>query len=200
MVNARSADRSNGYEEAADEFVARRTASSIGTATVRDWARTLPVGATVLDLGCGTGLPISATLVEEGANVFGVDASPSMIATFRARFPNAPADCSAVEDSDFFSRSFDAVVAWGLMFLLTPDVQRHLIARVATVLKPGGKFLFTSPSEACQWPDNLTGRTSVSLGAEEYRRAAGAAGLQLEHETDDEGQNHYYFLTTPRAA
>ncbi|HEY8459546.1 MAG TPA: class I SAM-dependent methyltransferase, partial [Blastocatellia bacterium] len=47
----------------------------------------------------------------EGFNVHGVDASPSMITAFRARFPHAPAEQGAVEDSQFFGRSFDGVIA-----------------------------------------------------------------------------------------
>jgi SAM-dependent methyltransferase len=42
----------------------------------------LPAGATVLDLGRGTGVPISQVLIEHGFNVYGVDASASMIAAF----------------------------------------------------------------------------------------------------------------------
>ena len=89
-----------------------------------DWSQTLPSGARVLDLGCGTGSPISQALIERGFNVYGVDASPMMVAAFRARFPGVPVECAAVEDSDFFSRTFDGVVAWGLFFLLDVEVQR----------------------------------------------------------------------------
>lgn len=187
-------DASNGYEAVAGEFVSRRTRSSIGARIVREWARTLPAGAEVLDLGCGHGVPISAALVDEGATLYGVDASPSLIAAFRARFPDATVDCSAVEDSRLFERSFDGVVAWGLIFLLTPEAQARLIARVAAALKPGGRFLFTAPQQPCEWSDVLTGRNSVSLGADEYRRLIEVSGMTVDREVDDEGQNHYYFV------
>lgn len=197
MANVPSTDQSNGYEGMADEFMRRRTNSSIGVATVREWARSLPKGATVLDLGCGHGEPISAVLAAEGAAVYGVDASPSMIAAFRARYPDAPVDCCAVEDSDFFRRSFDAVVAWGLMFLLKPEVQAHLIAKISAVLKPGGRLLFTAPEKACEWMDILTGKQSISLGADEYRRLLEAAGLIVVGYSEDEGNNYYYFVRKP---
>lgn len=126
-----------------------------------------------------------------------MDASPSLIAAFRARFPDAPADCNSVEDSPFFGRQFDGVIAWGLLFLLAPAVQRRLIGRVAAVLKSGGRFLFTSPSQVCEWADNLTGLTSISLGAGEYRRVVESEGLELVGEVQDEGENHYYFVRKP---
>lgn len=37
-------------------------------------------------------MPISQTLVDEGIAVAGVDASATLISTFRARFPDAPAE------------------------------------------------------------------------------------------------------------
>ena len=85
----------------------------------------LPDRARVLDLGCGTGVPISQALIDHGFNVYGVDASPSMVAAFRCRFPKIPVECAAVQDSDFFGLTFDRVIAWGLFFLLEAEVQRR---------------------------------------------------------------------------
>lgn len=70
-------------------------------------------------------------LIEEGFTVYGVDASAKLIAEFRKRFPDAPAECAAVEDSKFFGRTFDAIVAWGLMFLLPAETQSMVIHKAA---------------------------------------------------------------------
>ncbi|WP_425606580.1 class I SAM-dependent methyltransferase [Microbulbifer litoralis] len=79
-----------------------REQSSVGTATVRIWARALPKNGTVLDLGCGSGVPISTVLSEEGLAVYGIDASESLIAAFRRHLPHAQVACEAIEDSRFF--------------------------------------------------------------------------------------------------
>ena len=157
-----------------------------------DWSQTLPSDATVLDLGCGTGVPISQALIERGFEVYGVDASPTIVAAFRARFPSVPVECAVVEDSNFFGRTFDGVVAWGLFFLLDVEVQRRLIKKVAGVLQSGGRLLFTAPNEIGSWPDVMTGRSQFSLGYEEYRKALEAEGLSLVGTRRDEGENHYY--------
>jgi SAM-dependent methyltransferase len=190
-----NAGKSNGYEEIASIFIPGRGSnqSGVGASVVADWSRTLPDGAAVLDLGCGTGVPISRALIERGFQVYGVDASPSMTAAFRSRFPAVPVECAAVEDSDFFGRTFDGVVAWGLFFLLDADVQRRLIAKVAAALSSGGRLLFTAPSQSCSWPDAMTGRTSISLGFEAYRSALEAEGMSLLGTDHDAGENHYYF-------
>jgi SAM-dependent methyltransferase len=139
-------DRSNGYERIAAEFVSARS-KTIGVKRVRDWAKALPRGAAVVDLGCGPGLPITEILVAEGLGVYGVDAAPSFVQAFRRNLPNTPIACEAVQDSKFFDRTFDGVLAWGLMFLLSPEDQRRLIRRIADILVPGGRLLFTCPAE-----------------------------------------------------
>jgi len=160
---------------------------------VADWSQMLPGGAIVLDLGCGTGVPISQVLIERGFHVHGVDASPAMVAAFRARFPTVPVECAAVEDSDFFARTFDGVVAWGLFFLLDRKGQLGLIAKIAGALRSEGRLLFTAPRQSCSWRDAMTGRTSISLGYEAYQKALEAEGMSLLGTRSDEGENHYYF-------
>lgn len=100
--------------------------------------------------------------------------------------------CEAVQDARFFDRTFDGVLAWGLMFLLSSEDQRRLIRRIAEILVPGDRLLFTSPAEPVVWNDAMTGLESRSLGGEEYRRLLSAVGLRVTSEYEDEGQNHYF--------
>ena len=195
-------DKSRGYEAIASHYISGRGSNyrgrGVGAAEVAEWSRTLPDGAFVLDLGCGTGLPISQVLIEGGFHVYGVDASPSMVAAFRASFPEVPVERAAVEDSDFFGRTFDAVVAWGLLFLLEEQTQRQVIDKIARVLKPGGRLLFTSPEEICTWTDGMTGQPSLSLGYDAYRNALEGAGLKVTGTRLSTGDNFYYFAEKPR--
>ena len=190
-------DRSNGYEGVAAEFLAgrgnaRTRSKGIGVKAVREWARTLPRGAAVIDLGCGAGFPITEVLVLEGLNVYAIDASPSFVEAFRRNLPGVPVACEAIEDSTFFNRTFDAALAWGLMFLLPAEKQRRLIQRVAGILVPGGRLVFTSSPEPFVWNDAMTGLESRSLGAVEYRSQLTAVGLLMIREYEDEGQNYYF--------
>ena len=194
-------DFSNGYERVADTYIAARGTqragvTPIGIPNVLAWAGTLPRGATILDVGCGPGVPVTQTLIEHGFTVYGVDASPRMVAAFRLRFPGVPCECSPIETSTFFDRRFDAAIAWGVIFLMPARVQPLAIARVAGALNPGGRFLFTAPREVGSWPDTMTGLISHSLGDAAYRTAIDAAGLTLVGEDVDAGGNHYYLSTT----
>jgi hypothetical protein len=97
-----------------------------------------------------------------------------------------------VEESAFFGRHFDGVVAIGLLFLLSESLQEHVLRRAALASNPGGRFLFTAPEQECTWKDVLTGRTSTSLGAQAYRRILASAGLSVVGSYVDEGDNYYY--------
>jgi SAM-dependent methyltransferase len=184
-------DGSSGYEAIASEFLRHRS-SGIGVQEVRNWARTLPCGSTVLDLGCGPGFPITSVLVDEKLDVFAVEAAPSLVDVFKQNLPDTPILCEAVQTSSLFHRSFDAVLAWGLMFLLEAEDQYRLIQRIAEILVPNGRLLFTSPADAVVWRDAMTGMRSVSLGAEKYRSLLSAAGISVKSEYQDEGQNYYF--------
>lgn len=190
-------DPSNGWEAVAAQLIQGRRQSRIGERTIRTWSATLSPGASILDLGCGSGVPVSTTLAELGFRVHGIDASPSLVAEFRRQLPQAPVACEAAESSRFFDTSFDAVVAIGLLFLLPEEVQKAIIRKVAGALTGGGRFLFTAPHPRCEWDDIMTGRISVSLGARDYEDELERAGLRLSASYMDEGENNYYDALKP---
>ena len=78
------------------------------------------------------------------------------------------------------------------MFLLKAEEQRRLIQKFADILLPGGRLLFTSTAKPHVWTDVMTGLESISLGAEEYRKLLGVAGIWVAEEYDDAGENHYF--------
>jgi SAM-dependent methyltransferase len=190
-------DRSNGYEAVSKEFLAHRgngrtRSTAIGVKEVRKWAKTLARGSSVIDLGCGPGFPITVVLVEEGLQVYGVDAAPSLVAAFQRNLPGIPIVCESVLESRLFDRTFDAVLSIGLMFLLKAEEQHRLIQRFTEILGRGGHLLFTSTAKPAVWNDAMTGLESISLGAEQYRKRLGAVGISVGQEYDDEGENHYF--------
>ncbi len=189
-------DHSTGWEAVSDQFMAIR--SQVGAALVQSWAKDrLPRSAEILDVGCGSGVPIAQSLVNDGFSVWGVDASPSLISAYRLNLPGMPAVCEPAQDSSFFDRNFVGVVSIGLIFLLSEEDQRRLLTSVANVLEPSGRFLFSAPREVCRWNDTLTGRASMSLGADAYASHLTSVGLRLDGCRSDEGGNNYYEASKP---
>jgi SAM-dependent methyltransferase len=187
-------DESNGYESIADIYINGRgqAINGVGSSTARVWARTFKRKSVVLDIGCGTGIPVTKILLDEGLSAYALDASPKMVEAFRQNFPDVVVACESVERSTFFNRSFDGIISVGLMFLLSEQSQRALIPKMAAALNPGGKLLFTAPLYKMEWEDAMTEQLSRSLGAEQYRELIALAGLSIVDEVDDEGGNHYF--------
>ena len=98
-------------------------------------------GATVLDIGCGTGHHVRS-LRARGYDAAGVDASDGMLAHARANNPGTRIERADVDRLPFPDASFD--------FVLCIEVFRYLartqpaIAEMARVLKPGGIALVTA--------------------------------------------------------
>jgi len=183
-------DKSNGYDAITSVYLQQR--GGIGSATVSKWAASFAPGAAVIDLGCGTGFPVTKILVEAGLHVYAVDASAKMVTIVQEHFPEVTVACEAVEECLFFDRTFDGIISIGVIFLLSEEAQRLVISKMAAALNPGGKLLFTAPIEKVTWKDVLTQLPSRSLGAQAYRNLLVNADLSIGEEFEDEGGNHYY--------
>lgn len=103
--------------------------------------------SSVLELGPGSGEPISRYLIENRVQITGLDSSPSMIAMCRDRFPDHNWHVGDMRDLHF-KIMFDGIIAWDSFFHLTADAQRKMLPLFASHLSSGGALLFTSGHEA----------------------------------------------------
>jgi SAM-dependent methyltransferase len=104
-------------------------------------------GASVLELGCGTGR-ILRPLAALGHQVTGVDDSPDML----ARSPDLPTVCSAIE-SLRLDREFDAVLLASTLINASPGTRQAFLATVRRHLHGDGVAVFQqNPSD---WFDGL---------------------------------------------
>lgn len=180
------------YEIHAQEFLRGRDRSPIGANVVEQWAHTLRKGASVIELACGGGCPVTQVLHAAGLNLWAIDSSPTLLAEFQSRFPTIPILCAKVQESEFFGRKFEGVIAIGLIFLLSEQEQANVIHRVSEILEPGGLFLFTAPIQTGTWKDLTTGIKCISLGQERYVALLSKAGLRVVANYKDRGENEYY--------
>ena len=78
-----------GYDKIADIYIDRFGRSSVRTAKLADLIAHLPAAASILDLGCGAGIPVARDHVERGFKVTGVDASSGQIERAQRNVPEA---------------------------------------------------------------------------------------------------------------
>lgn len=188
------------YDRIADWYAATRD-PAVGLPDLAAFARALPPGARVLDLGCGTGVPVSRALLRSGFELTALDSSREMVARYRAAFPGVPAHHVRAQDAAFAPGAFDAVVAWGVLFHADEAAQRAILLRVGAWLAPGGRLLFTSGGDAGEAEGTMDGVPFryVSLGVDGYRRQLAEAGLRLERHHADAWDNHVYVAVKPPA-
>ena len=124
-----------------------------------EWLQSrLDDGASVLDIGCGAGVPITQSLAKRFA-VTGVDVSSEMIRLARANVPRASFVQSDVTSVEFDDSTFDAVVAFFSLFHIPREDHPCLFSRIRDWLKPGGHLMCTLSldSEAGYTEDDFFG-------------------------------------------
>ncbi|PLB46583.1 S-adenosyl-L-methionine-dependent methyltransferase [Aspergillus steynii IBT 23096] len=105
----------------------------------------------VLDVGCGTGKPVSYRLAEAGHDVTGIDISQNMIdiATRQVKAQFIKTDMTNYEPK----MKLDAIFAIFSLFNISRAQVQYMVSRFYDWLKPGGRLvLATIPSE-CLFQD-----------------------------------------------
>jgi SAM-dependent methyltransferase len=175
----------DGYDRIGERYREWSAAGSGGQ--VRRWflgevlAR-VPVGARVLELGCGPG--VDAVALAEGRTYTGVDLSSVMLAAARGRVPSGSflkGDLLSVEPEPSV---FDAVVALYVFGHLPGEEHRVAIGRAFTWLAPGGVFCASFPTGA---DPGMVQQDFIGvpmffggIGRAETEEALGRAGFGIE--------------------
>lgn len=176
------------YDEQAEGWIADRGRALGGpgksldeVAAVDRFVAALPPGASVLDVGCGSGWPIGAALLERGVRLTGVDASPRLIKHARETLPAADWRVDDMRTFDL-GQVFDGIVVWHSLFHLTPEDQHLALERIVSHAAATSILLLTEGGE----PGVSLGRWRgeplyhASLGASAYRSILKAAGFALD--------------------
>lgn len=147
----------------------------------------VPVDGVVLDLGCGSGVPVARALAATGRRVIGVDISERQIDRARRLVPEAEFIRSDAAAVDFPTGSFDAVVCFYALIHMPLDEQPALLKKVATWLRPGGWFVGTTGHTAWTGTDDnwLGGGATMwwsHADASTYREWLVRAGLTIARE------------------
>jgi ubiquinone/menaquinone biosynthesis C-methylase UbiE len=107
----------------------------------------LAASEAVLDVGCGTGSLAIAAKRQVGptGSVYGIDASPEMLARARKKAAKAGVEVAfqnaSAQALPFGDATFDAVLASVMLHHLPRKARQELAAEIHRVLKPSGRVL-----------------------------------------------------------
>lgn len=147
----------------------------------------LPRQPTVLDIGCGTGLPIARYLAERGCKVTGVDSSPEMIAICRDTLAQQEWRVADMRNLSLL-RTFNGILAWDSLFHLCPDDQRQMFSVFQAHAAPDAVLMFTSGPGFGEAIGTFEGEPlyHASLEGAEYRALLDNSGFVVEaHVVED---------------
>jgi tellurite methyltransferase len=141
-----AADETQGWERIWADQAAPSEYWRIPDPAVIEWARRVLGARRVLDLGCGLGRHTVA-LAHLGLNVVGGEVSPSGLdacaTELRARGLPVLLVRHDMARLPFADATFDALLAFNVIYHATKDGLRAVLAEIRRVLNPGGHLFVT---------------------------------------------------------
>jgi arsenite methyltransferase len=129
----------------------------------------ITAGATVVDIGCGSGtdLLLAANAVGPRGRAVGIDMTDAMLRKARAAATEAGLTNVDLRQGDLLelpieSASADVVMSNGVLNL-APD-KRRAFSEVLRVLRPGGRFLYADIVVAAELPESIRGDIDLWSG------------------------------------
>lgn len=175
------------YDEHAAAFARQRNHALFERGWLDAFLDAMPEGREVLDMGCGTGLPLAGYLASRGCRMTGLDGAAAMIAAARRNLPDHRWVQADMRQPPALG-PFDGLLAWHSFFHLTPEAQRGMFPVFARLARPGAPLMFTSGPAHGEAVGCFEGRPlyHASLDPAEYRALLRASGFEvLRHVAND---------------
>lgn len=131
-----------GYNKVADQYLKYRDQFKNNKHLDR-LVNLLPIKSTVLDIGCGAGIPIDSYLIQKGYYVKGIDISEKQIKLAKKNVPQGEyilGDMSQFTEGEY---SVDAVVSFYAIFHTPRERHFDLLKKIYSFLKKDGLLLVT---------------------------------------------------------
>lgn len=154
--------------------------------------RGMPFGSKVLDFGCGTGSS-TASLINLGFSVKGVDIAPALLEHATRRCPQAEFFLVNGETIPLADGSLDAVVTYVVLsYLVDKEFLISTLEEIYRVLKPGGRLVLIEQTR--RYPRVVEHGLKIQRSLNEWQHVISAVGFTYENYII---LRHGRFPTTP---
>lgn len=186
----------DGYDKIAQVYLQNRDRLKSGK-YVSQLLKYLPKQSTVLDLGCGAGVPVDDILLKAGHDVVGIDISSEQIKLARKNCPRGQflvGDISKLSQSEY---EVEAVISFYTIFHTPREGQGKLLKTIASYLKKNGLLLITMGDREFEGEHELHGTKmwSSQFGTAKNRSLVASAGFKIiTDELDNSGGERHQII------
>ncbi len=184
-------DNRTSYNRIAKQWTDIRKDSFVSKLVVDFAYKVIPNGH-ILDIGCGSGLPLTKYLSERGFRVTGIDAAEEMIAIAKS---------SAIEKADFIisdfldfitKDKFDAILAWDSLWHFPKTKQNSLYHKIGSMLRANGYFLFTHGNVDGEHVDTMMGEPFYysAISEQDIYKQLTKNGFEVDYALNDFAENN----------
>lgn len=185
------------YEKNAEAFSEQRDKSLFEKKWLDIFISHLNMGDELLDVGCGTGDPITKYLINKSFKVIGIDYSPKMIQLAKKKNPDNEWLVQDMQELNF-DKKFKGIIAWNSFFHLNHNEQIKTLKRFTDCLNMKGVLMFTAGPDHGDVSGQINGDVvhHWSHSLDVYKKELHKYGFRLESyiHNDPECNGHSVYL------
>ena len=103
----------------------------------------LPAKAKILDLGCGSGKPVSVMFSQKNHIITGVDRSSKLLLKAKENLPESTFFQAEIEEYNILE-TYDAVVLWDVLFHVPRHKHKAILKKIYDALPLNGSLILSS--------------------------------------------------------
>ena len=177
---------------------------SLRTALVERLISSTPLGGVVVELGCGAGNPVAASIAASERHIVGVDTVFGRLQQAQATVAGGSFICASFLDVAFRPGSIDSMAAFHGLIHAPRARFIELIGSAVSWLRPGGLFVFSVGLGTSLWPLEAVPPSVTCLKAAEADTILSAAGFaivdrQITDFSDDRGLVAFQWVAAVRS-
>lgn len=185
-----------GYDTIAERYLGGRSIFD-NTKYLDMFSKLVEKGKTVLDVGCGAGIPIDDYLIEQGFAVNGIDISEKQIQLAKKYVPEAFYEVKDMLDIKEGEYCVDGIVSLYAIFHIPRELHGDILKKFSSFLPKGGALLITMASTEWEGEEEFFGVTMYQshYGVEKNTELVENAGFEIiVNEIDTSGDEKHQVI------
>lgn len=186
----------DGYDKVAVTYLAHRDRLK-SSKYVQQLLKYLPKKSTILDLGCGAGVPVDDILLKAGHFVIGLDISSEQIKLARKNCRGGDYLVADIADLKEGQYQVQAIISFYTLFHLPRTKHLEILKKIASFLPKGGMLLLTMGDREFEGEHILYGTQmwSSQYGTVKNRGLVSSLGFKiLQDEIDTSGSERHQII------